>query len=1378
MTLPDGSASQRNIPDVAAAAANICIIEGGRTHVVDGTSCATPIWAAFMALVNQQSQARGAAAAGFINPAVYALAAGSSYSLAFHDIILGNNYTGNDVSYSATTGYDLCTGLGSPAGSPLIDLLAGAGDPLSISPIAVAVSSPYHGLPSPATVSYTLANTGANGLSWSVAAQHSWLKLSPASGVIASGGSAIVTGSLASSLRNTADGTYRNSIVFTDETTHVRQGRPLTLTISPASTHLNIAASSEASFEGPEGGPFVPSGVTYFLSNTGNSPLHWAASYTESWLSLSSTAGTIEAGGTTAVVLSFTSAAASLPQGAYFASIKFSNRSGGSGSGASDVSLYVTPLPPVITSSTTAQAAQGAAFTYQITATGNPSSYYADGLPTGLYVDPGTGLISGSPMDSGTFTSTIGASNSGGPASATLVITVTPTAPVITSSGTASGVFGAPFTYQTAASNDPTSFSATGLPDGLSIDPTTGLISGSVTASSTATLIVNATVSASNAAGSGSAALILTFTPVAPVTAFYYTSSSSAYVGGGQTATYLAGGAVDLSESISSGSNVFSVSAISSDYSTDWWVTLAAPSGQILAPGTYQNATRYPFQAFNAPGLSFYGEGRGDNTSTGTFTVLQVSYNADGSLATFAADFVQFDEFNLAAWNIGSIRYNSTVPITYLPPPSIDSTAATGFNSSSEIVTASVDTNGISGSCKFLYGPTQNYGYSSTSTAISPMPADAAVTTTLSNLVAGSVYHYACAVTTSAGTTTGSDATFTALSTTPPPPAITSGTFVIAQDGQAFSYQITASNAPISYFTPELPAGLSLDPVSGIISGTPTTSGDNYITIQATNGGGTGSASLEIEILPYPPQIFSASAANGLAGQDFSYQIYASNNPTSFAAAGLPTGLTVNTSTGLISGTTNSIGTTYCTISAINLGGTDTESLIITIAAIPTITSTLTATGTQGEPFSYQITAQANPTSFTASNLPAGLSINGSGLISGSPTYGGFTDVSLAASNAGGSSSATLALNIIPAAPAITSTTAILAGVNLPILPYQVTATNFPTSYSAAGLPAGLSINPVTGIISGTATTTSTTSVILSASNSVGIGSAAVPCIISTTQPPITAFYYTCSSSAYVGNAGVHGLYTPQTGASITDFGATAGSYLEFYVSGPSDSWWYLDFETPGPITTGTYLNATRWPFEAAGTNGLSFYGNGAGDNQLSGSFIVREVTYNSDNTYRSFAADFIQYDENNTAAWNVGSIRLSSTIPILYATGPELNMVAAISKTPSTVKNLLAKPGLVAPNPASSGSANTIFINPASAHCVMSIQSIDGQPHVTLTYTPTDSAFTYTPQVSSDLHDWVSGPHAVAPLGSNAAGAITVFDRTPTSNAAPRYIRLRVIIP
>jgi subtilase family serine protease len=108
-----GSTTYRNGPDVSANA-NFTFYtcadqEACLANEYGGTSFATPMWAAYIALVNQQLVSQGKSTIGFIDPTIYAQNITSVYDTDFHDITSGKSGT-----YSAVTGYDLVTGWGSP----------------------------------------------------------------------------------------------------------------------------------------------------------------------------------------------------------------------------------------------------------------------------------------------------------------------------------------------------------------------------------------------------------------------------------------------------------------------------------------------------------------------------------------------------------------------------------------------------------------------------------------------------------------------------------------------------------------------------------------------------------------------------------------------------------------------------------------------------------------------------------------------------------------------------------------------------------------------------------------------------------------------------------------------------------------------------------------------------------------------------------------------------------------------------------------------------------------------------------------------------------------------------------------------------------------
>jgi hypothetical protein len=188
-------------------------------------------------------------------------------------------------------------------------------------------------------------------------------------------------------------------------------------------------------------------------------------------------------------------------------------------------------------------------------------------------------------------------------------------------------------------------------------------------------------------------------------------------------------------------------------------------------------------------------------------------------------------------------------------------------------------------------------------------------------------------------------------------------------------------------------------------------------TVSATNAAGTGSQNLIFTLQQRPVITSSLTPLTYVLGNTITpYTITASKSPTSFGASSLPTGLSIDTATGIISGTITSFGVYTVGLSATNTVLTGTANLPFTVNSVPSITSG-NASGRQGVAFSYQITSVGYPaaTSYGATGLPSGLTINTStGLISGTPSGSGSVSVTLSATNSTGTGTTPVTFAIAP----------------------------------------------------------------------------------------------------------------------------------------------------------------------------------------------------------------------------------------------------------------------------------------------------------------------------------------------------------------------------
>jgi subtilase family serine protease len=231
------SQTSRNGPDVSANANftfYVCANQSGCTaNYYGGTSFAAPMWAGYLALVNQQSVANGNKVLGFINPSLYAIGQGSSYGADFHDIISGSN------GYSATTGYDLATGWGSPNGAGLINALAGSSTSpsfsLSASPSSAIVAQGGSGT---SQINSTVTGGFNSPISLAASGQPSGVTVGFTPASITGAGTSTMTVTVAAS---TTTGTY--SITVTGTSGSITKTTTFTLTVTGTAPNFTISAS-------------------------------------------------------------------------------------------------------------------------------------------------------------------------------------------------------------------------------------------------------------------------------------------------------------------------------------------------------------------------------------------------------------------------------------------------------------------------------------------------------------------------------------------------------------------------------------------------------------------------------------------------------------------------------------------------------------------------------------------------------------------------------------------------------------------------------------------------------------------------------------------------------------------------------------------------------------------------------------------------------------------------------------------------------------------------------------------------------------------------------------------------------------------------------
>ncbi len=738
-------------------------------------------------------------------------------------------------------------------------------------------------------------------------------------------------------------------------------------------------------------------------------------------------------------------------------------------------------------------------------------------LPAGLTMST-SGLISGTPTAAVVATPlTFKVTDSSAPAqtaSANLALTITPQL-TITTSSLPNGQVNVAYSVTLAASNGtaPLTWQLTSgaLPAGLTLDPSTGAISGTPTAAASATPLTFKVTDSSSPAQTATANLTLTITPALTITTTSlpggavnvpYSTMLAATNGTGTLFWQLTSGALPAGLTLNTSGliNGTPTTAVSATPLTFKVTDSASPAQSATASLTLTIAPQLVITTTSLP-----------NGVTGTVYSLQL-----GATGGTGSDTWQLTSGALPA----GLTVNTSGLISGTPTAAVSATpltfkvtdsaspaqsAAANFtltiNAQLVVTTSTLPSGQVGVAYSQSLAASGGVGPYSWQLTSGTMPAGLTVNT--SGQISGTPTATTAATqltfkVTDTGTPAQSATATLSLAIAPGPLTITT---LSLPDGIAtvpYSKTLTASGGQMPYVwslqSGRLPAGLTLDPSTGIISGTPTTPGSSSLTFKVTDTSSpvqTATMQLPLTIGLPVLTITTTTLPSGQVGSPYSLTLAAAGGTTPFnwtiTLGTLPAGMNLNPSTGMISGTPTVAVSNLKLVFQVTDTSTPAQNasatLFLTIAP-PTLTITTTSlpNGTINTPYSQMLAATGGTGSYswqlTSGALPAGLTLNStSGLISGTPTANiSATPLTFKVSDTGTPvQTATANLTLTIGTPVLTITTTSLPnGVVGTAYLQSLAATGGSGTYSwqltSGALPAGLTLNTSSGQITGTPT--------------------------------------------------------------------------------------------------------------------------------------------------------------------------------------------------------------------------------------------------------------------------------------------------------------------
>jgi streptogramin lyase len=653
----------------------------------------------------------------------------------------------------------------------------------------------------------------------------------------------------------------------------------------------------------------------------------------------------------------------------------------------------------------------------------SPFAYSATGLPPGLAINSATGAITGTPTTAGTYPVSVTATDSLTPTHQTAsqpVTIVIFTKLTLSCNAAATGIVGTAYSSSpctAAGGNSPYAYSATGLPPGLSINAATGAITGTPTAAAPFAVTVTVTDSVTPTHQTASQ----------PVTITIFSKLILNCGPGGQVIV---------------GTGLSSPCSAAGGVSPYVWAASGLPPGVSISSST--------------------GQITGAPTAAGTFLVIVTV--VDSTTPTSQTSTQQFSVLVIAKLNLicGSSAAG-TVGVVYSTGPCSSSGGTPPYiwSASSLPPGLSIDANTgtISGTPTLagLYAINVSVNDSAGSPQGASQQINILINPTKLTVTCGTVpqgtvgtaYSLGCSasggtppyvwsgsglppglsVNSSTGAVGGSPTTagsFTGSvtvtdSTTPTKQTLSQPVTIVINPnkltitcasaaqgmvGAAYTLSCSASGGtvPYAFSGSGLPPGLSVDPATGAVTGTPTTAGSFTASVTVTDSTTptkqTQSQPVTILILPTKLTITCGTVPQGTVGTAYSLSCSASGGtlPYTFSGSGLPPGLSVNSSTGAVSGTPTTAGSFTGSVMATDSTTPTKQTLsqpvtILINATKLIITCGSAPSGVVGTSYSAAPCSASGgtlPYAWSGSGLPAGLSVDpGTGTIAGTPTAAG-----------------------------------------------------------------------------------------------------------------------------------------------------------------------------------------------------------------------------------------------------------------------------------------------------------------------------------------------------------------------------------------------------